>query len=686
MASASWKLLRPRRYFILFAVIERTSTMAELSPNSHPAAKRQRKEPIYDLCQKQQWREVTDRVLAQPDQALVKSPQGSTPLAFACRSGAPASCVKVLLDAAPETVRVLLPSRGTPLHEAIVCELVGVVVIQLLLQVDEKLEGSTRAALMQDVDGHTPLHLLIRRRSPSHILMVNNSHWMPLFEMLVKSCPEASGIPDSGEYEEPPLVMALKANQYAATSADSESDDVIYPRIEMRIHEMVQIMLRHYPAAASRVLEGARGQYTALHSAVFHGRCSDTIQLLLQAEEKTSDKLKAALLANTQGEIPLHFAAMRGEPPRTIGLLGNAAPMAVLQRDTSGLTPLHWLWIRFVSTVLSLDDRQLTRTVVLEPRALEDCDYCSYSKFWHVERGDFSTDLILMRRIDPPLDFFRMRHIPPELCDNRSSNLSWAERAVEVLATMRDRDREHGYEHGHNTAAEWTREEAVTCLFWVKVVSLLKAFSKTQHDEVGDFHLVHTAMSSPSCPPAVAHITSLLFPEELAVRDSYGCFPLHHAAKREWYSFDWRNEENDAAASKLLQGESLELLNNVIRATPSDVTRVVDNGGRLVLHHVIETFVSACSRCRVMSSHKDVVASMLETLKDIVQQYPESLERRDGQTKLYPFLQATASATTHRSQPSPNGFPVPSPDEMPLSIVYMLLRENPLLVSSAAVS
>jgi hypothetical protein len=66
--------------------------------------------------------------------------------------------------------------------------------------------------------------------------------------------------------EEPPLVFALKANQYAATSADSESDDVIFPRIEMRIQEMVQIMLKYYPEAASRCTEGST---RSIHSSSF---------------------------------------------------------------------------------------------------------------------------------------------------------------------------------------------------------------------------------------------------------------------------------------------------------------------------------------------------------------------------------------------------------------------------------
>jgi ankyrin repeat protein len=107
---------------------------------------------------------------------------------------------------------------------------------------------------------------------------------------------------------------------------------------------MVNCMLQYYPEAASNVFNGYRGQYTALHSAVFHGRCSSTIELLLNAEKKASSdenaSSKACLLGNTQGELPLHFCAMRGEPPRTVALLAKAAPEAIFQRDTSGLTPV----------------------------------------------------------------------------------------------------------------------------------------------------------------------------------------------------------------------------------------------------------------------------------------------------------------------------------------------------------
>lgn len=250
------------------------------------------------------WEEVTRRVTIDP--RLAATLPDPSPLALACRTGAPYECVHAILEAAPFRLRHLLDSRGTPLHEAIVCEHTGINVIAALLKADEELGNeTTRATLLQDVDGFTPLHLLIRRRFQSHILNTNEDMGlMEILEMLVCSCPKAVVIPDCGEYEEPPIVYAIKANIYAPSLG---SEDHTLARVERQIYEMVRTMLRHSPFAAAQVFSGFRGQYTALHSAVFHGRYTATIDLLLRTEKQFPAAQKAALLTNTQLELPLHF-------------------------------------------------------------------------------------------------------------------------------------------------------------------------------------------------------------------------------------------------------------------------------------------------------------------------------------------------------------------------------------------
>ena len=204
------------------------------------------------------WDAATQRARENPLQ--VSRSINPSPLAVACRSGAPYECVHTILKAAPEHLRRVLDSRGTPLHEAIVCEKTGSKVVELLLQTDEQLgKETTRATLLQDVDGFTPLHLLIRRRFQTHILASSgeDTSLMQILEMLVRSCPDAVVIPDRGEYEEPPIVYAIKATIYAP-SLGSEVSTIA--RVEGQIYEMVDCMLRYNPSAASRVFTGYRGQ------------------------------------------------------------------------------------------------------------------------------------------------------------------------------------------------------------------------------------------------------------------------------------------------------------------------------------------------------------------------------------------------------------------------------------------
>ena len=395
--------------------------------------------------------------------------------------------------------------------------------------------------------------------------------FLELLELLVRSCAEATIISDRGEYEEPPIVMALKANVYAPMLQPEESTSA---RIERHIFDMVNCMLQYYPQAASKVFKGYRGHYTALHSAVFHGRSPETIELLLDAERRAPSPQKACLLGNTQGELPLHFCAMRGEPPRTVALvrvsfflvfvgrvyilfrslfskvqtenthlilffsslpsllivmqLAEAAPEAVSQRDASGLTPLHWLWIRFVSTLLTIDDGRVNSiTVPLKKRARESNSSSSTTQQSHnlmfasLKQEDFQADLQLLRRADPSVDFLRMRHIPMEV-QEESEALQWADRTAELLKGVRDRlHQKSTSESDGEDVIVLNRLEAVSTLFWTKVVSLLKTMQcarSTENNQPPDSDLVsclmRTAFENECCPPLVARLLALMHPED----------------------------------------------------------------------------------------------------------------------------------------------------------------------------
>ena len=399
----------------------------------------------------------------------------STPLAMACRYGAPPDTVEAILQADVSMVRRCIPNRGTPLHEAIMAfpkqqpkeDVSGnsngngnsssysdsndnsnsngngndnmqidkreseeheaynsyVRVIRLLLRADEHLASANhdngkdqlqslqqqhnqqqRATRVQDVDGNVPLHLLVRQgfynylgtihHSPSTsanmtAMSAKSAKPHPLLHIIrdvIQSCPQACATADFTEYEETPLVLVLKGSIFAIEqrsmsiginrdgSRNNNNDYNYNAELELRIFEVCKLMLEKNVYAASFV--ASKSKHTAVHSAVFHGRCCDTIRLLLKAdyiyrkeqqaellqrksvltlqEQNSSEEVppSAAMRANQFGETPLHFATMRGECTRTIELLSREAPWAVLKRDVKfGMTPLHWLGVRFVDVM-----------------------------------------------------------------------------------------------------------------------------------------------------------------------------------------------------------------------------------------------------------------------------------------------------------------------------------------------
>ncbi len=390
-------------------------------------------------------------------------------------------------------------------------------------------------------------------------------------------------------------------------------------------------------------------------------------------------------MQNTQGEIPLHFCAMRSERPRTVAVIADAAPEGVLKKDSSGLTPLHWLWIRFVSTLLTLEDggRGTNVTIALPSRRpLPPVEISRYAEFATLEQGNFDADSQLIKRMDPSIDFLRMRHIPVEVLADADC-LRRASRSVELLRRIRDHHLE-AIRTNSDEVKEWTREEVVTAFFWSKVVSLLQSANKAAGVSfVGERNLLHIALSSKCCPSWVCYMVAQMYPEELMLKDSKGRFPLHCAAGRSWDRWDWPCPEplGDATATKLLLFDSLRIMKWALDLTPPEVLHVVDNDNRLVLHHIIDTYVTA-SALISRPMQDDPFDDMLLLIRNIVRLNPDALHCRDGVTMLYPFQQSatrtTAAASHHSQHPS-----ILRSDLLSVSLAYELLRESPTILEIA---
>ena len=188
----------------------------------------------------------------------------------------------------------------------------------------------------------------------------------------------------------------------------------------------------------------------------------------------------------------------------------------------------------------------------------------------------------------------------------------------------------------------------------------------------GENVLVHTAFATACFLPAVARLVATLFPEELRIKDERGRLPLHYAAAREWHDLDWPPEESSAnRPSRLFQMETLGSLRTAMELSDDDAASVLDKDGRLPLHYMIQSFVKATSR----RAWDEPIQDMIDIMKAMVQLYPDALQIRDGVTQLHPCFQATAVATECTKE-SNHFMP-----EIHLSIPFILLRENPTLIS-----
>ena len=597
----------------------------------------QPREPeLIRLCRAKTWIAVSARTQSHPGEALPTESavrgEASTALATAVRHQAPRQVIELLLIANFHQIGVTHVSRGSVLHEALkhrVDDDVLECLVRTAIQY-EQTGPSDKLSLLgcKDELGRTALHYMV-----DQVIRVldrgerNHSTWS-IFRTLVQAYPYAVQVMDADGNT--PLVLLLLIPRFTEYTGGLE--------LEGEVFRMVQLMASLCPpsAAVSRRLprpwhyqhkltddfqRGVQGEGVPipLSCAILHGRCMDTVKVLLEANRRIGVNACRTIVTHYR-EVPLHIAvSMRCSSELLITLLEEERDVLGVA-DIHGLMPLDWMWIRHV------------------------LDWCS------------TTDPFA------PIMVSRRRYLG-------NNFLEWHERVsnqyLGLDASMEDSP--------NPVVRDWTRRLKDDMLKRMATVlpPMAAVFFKEYMDDTmieGEYYVyneedrpwpvLHAACFL-NCPLSMVRLALQSSPGHIRCKDlMMGRLPLHHAVSRGGYSVTYPI----GVSCHLRSIQEISPARLVLESFPGACS-VTDGFNRLPLHVAID---ASKQRHDLEATFENIEATPChnDDIDLLLQVYPNALERRDGVTKLYPFMQAAAGPGAS------------------VNTIYDLLRRNPTLVAS----
>lgn len=563
---------------------------------------------LVSLCRFKAWEAMARRCKTYPEEAkptsLALEGAGTTALAIAVRSDAPFGAIQALVQANPSQLVVFHKYSGSILHEAL----------------KHHVPFRILEYLLQSVIHYEHVHFVQKVDYVSLFGRQEHLGRTVLHHMVVRSIQEMehNGNNDDMWRTFRSIVMAYPP-AVQVLDADGNTPLVLtllYPnsiqreRDEDHLHRMAQLMIHICPSVVTITRKGKYGP-------------------LPQDCKRSNDAVPP-----TTGDgrpTPLSIAILYGRSDDTIRLLLQACykinenPCLTICSG-NGEVPLHLA----TSMRSSLD--MLRDFVDCDPRALHVRDKYSLT----------------------PLDWLWIRHV-----------VDWNSNTTQIANIMPSTRRylSPHFASWHNVTSNdmmddiddvgaAKRQLLDSLLERMQLLLVTAAARKLPRTEsmlnTHSLSLLHSACAVP-CPLALVHLACCNDTKSLRIPDVHMCrLPLHYAAARPGYR------------ATISVGVSREI-RTMVESYPAigvalrykEATRVVDANHQLPLHILIDT---------VKQENDNHGASVVSKLLSF---YPDSLERRDGKTLLYPFLQAA-----HGSNASVN-------------LSFMLLRKNPTLVSSS---
>ena len=577
------------------------------------------------LCRAKNWGAASQRATMHPLEAMPTSSavrgETSTALAVAIRSRAPIQVVQGLINANFHQIQICHLIRGSIVHEALKHQ-----------ADDEQLECVVRAAVDYEVQlgkkgtgilmsqkdelGRTALHYMIDRivRSLDRG-MISRSNW-DVVRMMIEAHPRSVSTIDADGST--PLVLLLLVPRYFCSMGGMDLEEEIFRIVQLMLElcpNAVQVSRRlprpwHYQfkfTDKDSIVHGD-GVPNPLSCALLHGRPLETVHLLLDSSRKLGANACRTVVTHHH-EVALHIAASMRSPVEIMARLVKEDQGIMGVADTQGLSPLDWVWVRHILDWCSSSD-PLTPTVVSRRRYVNN-DFLE----WH------------------------KRVTKEYVKDSQAQERGLGPAIGELVRKLKD---------------------DLFCRISIMLPAMVAARIQNEtspmiHDSLGEFPLLHAACCV-DCPLAMVEIAFQAFPESIRWREkTMGRLPLHFASSRGGYTA----QIPIGVTCNLQSLEELSPLKTVLSKFP-EACRVVDDNNQLPLHIAIDHEKKPSEQNRMLHCQNLGVSTL--DIQILLDAYPDSLQRRDGKTKLLPFQQAAEG---------PKGN---------IDVTFELLRRDPSLI------
>jgi len=638
------------------------------------------------LCRAKNWDTVSKRSISHPSEAVPTDSalrgMGCTALSIATRSRAPLGVIEQLLRANWVQVGVTHSARGSILHDALkhrASDEILESLVKAVIHYEATRHCQSGECILGGLDelGRTPLHYMVDRILRTLDRGERSSNSWNILRLMVESYPDAISVIDADGTT--PLVLLLLIPKFS--SCNGQGDDV-----EDDVYRMVRLMLSLYPRAVQvsrrlprpwhyhfnydnqEPLVHGDGVPSPLSCALLHGRSVQTIELLLEANRKIGVQACRSLVTHYR-EVPLHIVSSMRCAPDLLKKLIQEDNVALGVSDIYGLKPLDWIWIRH--TLDWCSSSEPFAPVMVSRRRYIHTHFLDWYR--RVSNQYLGVDKPIDVSPNPDVRAMSMR-LKSDLLQRMCIVLPEM-----VLLQWREEDRENDVDIDMGIREELGKGERPP---------------STKVSERPLMPLLHAA-AFVSCPLAMIQLACDAFPADLVTFDTrMRRLPLHYAATRKGYGAQFPI----GASCSLHNLEEVSPLQAILARFP-EASRVTDGRSQLALHIAIDYVkdekmrlrsdhgtISSCSTTTSsasmdvegddetdtssQSSSRGALPSTAvrinqpghQEIGGLLHAYPESLYRRDGVTRLYPFQQAAEGE---------NG---------DLELSYMLLRHDPSLV------